>query len=142
MAQVKVGDTIKVHYTGKLTDGTVFDSSEGEMPLEFEVGAGNLITGFEQGVIGMKKDENKTISIKAEDAYGEVREELFFEIEKSQLPEDLKPETGMELISRQANGDEIMVTVTDVKPDSIIIDANHKLAGMDLIFDVKLVEIK
>jgi FKBP-type peptidyl-prolyl cis-trans isomerase SlpA len=141
MAQVKKGDTVKVHYKGKLVDGTIFDSSEGGEPLEFKVGEGSLIPGFEQGVIGMEKDQDKTINIKAEEAYGEVRDELFFEVQKAQLPEEIKPEIGMELVSRQPDGQEFIVTVKEVKPESIIIDANHKLAGKDLVFDVKLVEI-
>jgi len=141
MTKVKTGDTVKVHYTGKLKDGTVFDSSLEREPLQFEVGAGNLIPGFEKGVIGMEPEEQKTIEIEAEKAYGEVRDDLILEIQKQQLPPDLDPKVGMDLISQQPDGQQINVTVKEVKPESIVIDANHKLAGKDLIFEVKVVEI-
>jgi FKBP-type peptidyl-prolyl cis-trans isomerase 2 len=141
MTQVKKGDTVKVHYTGKLTDGTVFDSSDGREPLEFKVGDGKLIRGFDEGVVGMQVDENKTINIDAAEAYGDVREDLIIDVPKSQLPPDLKPEVGMELVSQQPDGQQVVVTVKELKPEAIVIDANHKLAGKDLIFDVKLVEI-
>lgn len=141
MSKVKKGDTVKVHYTGKLEDGTVFDSSEGREPLEFKVGDGRLIKGFDEGVVGMEENETKTINIKAEKAYGTVREDLVIDVPKAQLPEDIKPKVGMELVSQQPDGQKIVVVVKEVKPDSIVIDANHKLAGEDLTFDVKLVEI-
>ncbi len=141
MTQVKKGDKVKVHYTGKLQDGTVFDSSEGREPLEFEVGGGRLIRGFDEGVVGMKVDEEKTINIKAAEAYGDLRDDLIIEVPKAQLPQDIKPEVGMELVSQQPDGQQIIVTVKEVKPEAIVIDANHKLAGKDLTFDVKLVEI-
>lgn len=141
MTQVKKGNKIKVHYTGKLEDGTVFDSSEGREPLEFEVGAGRMIQGFDQGVVGMNLDEEKTINIKSAEAYGEVRNDLIIDVPKAQLPPDIKPEIGMELVSQQPDGQQLVVTVKEVKDDAIVIDANHKLAGKDLIFDVKVVEI-
>ena len=141
MTQVKKGNTIKVHYTGKLEDGTVFDSSEGREPLEFEVGAGRMIKGFDQGVEGMNLNEEKTITIEAAEAYGDIREDLIIDVPKAQLPPDIKPEVGMELVSQQPDGQQIVVTVKEVKPEAIVIDANHKLAGKDLIFDVKVVEI-
>ncbi|GAB4332939.1 MAG: peptidylprolyl isomerase [Bacteroidales bacterium] len=141
MTQVKKGDTVKVHYTGKLTDGTVFDSSEGREPLQFTVGDGRLIRGFDEGVVGMEVNESRTVEIKSEDAYGPVRDDLFVKVPMSQLPEGLKPEVGMELISQQPDGQEIIVTVKEVQDDSVLIDANHRLAGQDLVFDITLVEI-
>ena len=141
MTQVKKGNTIKVHYTGKLEDGSVFDSSEGRDPLEFEVGAGMMIKGFDDGVVGMNLEEQKAINIKAEEAYGDVRKDLIIDVPKAQLPAEINPEVGMELVSQQPNGQQLIVTVTAVKDDAITIDANHKLAGKDLIFDVKVVEI-
>lgn len=141
MSKVEKGSKVKVHYTGKLADGSVFDSSEGREPLEFEVGAGMMIAGFDKGVEGMSKDENKTIVIPAAEAYGEYNNELVFDISKNQLPPDLQPEIGMELMSQQPNGQQMVVTVKEVKDEGIVIDANHKLAGKELTFNVKVVEI-
>lgn len=141
MTQVKEGSTVSVHYTGKLTDGTIFDSSEGRDPLKFKIGEGNLIRGFETGVIGMKVDESKTVNIPAAEAYGEVREDLFFEVPKTQLPPDLKIEEGMDLISQQPDGQQVIVKVKEIKDESVLIDANHKLAGKDLTFEIKVTEI-
>lgn len=141
MSQVKKNDTVKIHYTGKLADGVVFDSSEGREPLEFTVGEGNMIPGFENGVIDMKVNEKKTIVIPAEEAYGEVRDELIQEVPKTNLPEDLEPEVGMGLVSVAPNGQEIQFVVREVKEETIVVDANHPLAGKELTFDVELVEI-
>jgi FKBP-type peptidyl-prolyl cis-trans isomerase SlpA len=141
MSQVKLNDTIKVHYTGKLTDGQVFDTSENREPLEFKVGSGMLIPGFENGVIDMKVNEKKTLNIPSDEAYGPVNEDLFQEVDKSQLPEDIKPEVGMGLMSKRPDGSEMPLTVTEVKDSSIVVDANHPLAGKDLVFDIEVVEI-
>lgn len=141
MTQVKEGSTVSVHYTGKLTDGTIFDSSDGREPLKFKIGEGSLIRGFEDGVIGMKVDESKTVNIKAAEAYGDVREDLFIDVPKSQLPPDLKIEEGMDLISQQPDGQQVVVKVKEIKPEIVVIDANHKLAGKDLIFEIKVTEI-
>ncbi len=143
MSQVKQNDTVKVHYTGKLEDGQVFDSSvqRGE-PIEFTLGQGQLIPGFEQGLIDMEVNEKKTINIPKEEAYGEPKAELIQEVEKNQLPEELKPEVGMPLVSKGPDGREINLVVTEVKDNSIVVDANHPLAGKDLIFDLEVVEIK
>ena len=141
MSKVKKGDKVKVHYTGKLKDGTVFDTSVEREPLEFEVGSGSLIPGFENGVIGMEPEEQKTVEIEASKAYGQVRDDLILEIKSEQLPADLNPKVGMELISQQPDGQQINVTVKEVKDDSIVIDANHKLAGKDLIFEIEVVEV-
>lgn len=143
MSQVKANDTVKVHYTGKLTDGQVFDSSvERGEPIEFTMGQGQLIPGFEKGLIDMKVNEKKTINIPKEEAYGEPREELIQEVQKSQLPEEIKPEVGMGLVSKSPDGQEMNLVVRDVKEDTIVVDGNHPLAGKDLVFDLEVVEIK
>ncbi|MDN3594122.1 FKBP-type peptidyl-prolyl cis-trans isomerase [Zunongwangia endophytica] len=143
MSQVKQDDTVKVHYTGKLTDGQVFDSSvdRGE-PIEFTMGQGQLIPGFEKGLLDMEVNEKKTINIPKEEAYGEPREELVQEVEKSQLPEDLEPKVGMGLVSKTPDGREMNLVVKEVKDESIVVDGNHPLAGKDLVFDLEVVEIK
>ncbi len=142
MGKVKANDTIKVHYTGKLTDGQVFDSSLEREPLEVTLGQGSLIPGFEKGLIDMEVDEEKTIVIPKEEAYGEVREELFQKVSKSDLPENINPEVGMGLMATRPDGSEQQLRVVDVQEEHIVIDANHPLAGQDLIFDLTLVEIK
>ncbi|PKD17092.1 peptidylprolyl isomerase [Salegentibacter salinarum] len=143
MSQVKANDTVKVHYTGKLADGQVFDSSvERGEPIEFTMGQGQLIPGFEKGLIDMKVNEKKTINIPKEEAYGEPREELVQEVEKSQLPEEIKPEVGMGLVSKSPDGQEMNLVVKDVKDETIVVDGNHPLAGKDLVFDLEVVEIK
>lgn len=142
MSQVKQNDTVKVHYTGKLADGQVFDSSEGKEPIEFTLGQGQLIPGFEKGLLDMKINEKKTINIPKEEAYGEPRAELVQEVEKSQLPEEIKPEVGMGLVSKTPDGQEMNLVVSEIKEDTIVVDGNHPLAGKDLIFDLEVVEIK
>ncbi|PXF52001.1 MAG: peptidylprolyl isomerase [Candidatus Methanophagaceae archaeon] len=141
MAQAKYGDTVKVHYTGKLDDGTVFDASVNGDPLQFTIGSGQIIPGFEQAVVGMNPGESKTVKIPAEDAYGQRREDLVLEIEKSQLPEGLKPEVGLQLQSRQPDGRIIVLTIADISESHVTLDANHPLAGKDLTFDIQLIEI-
>ncbi len=141
MTKIKNGDNVKVHYTGKLNDGTVFDSSEGRDPLAFTMGKGMMIPGFEKGVMGMALHEEKTITIPPAEAYGDVREEMIAEVPNSQLPDGLKPEPGMELMSQTPDGHQLVVRVKEVKDDSIVIDANHQLAGKELTFDIKVVEI-
>ncbi|KAB1065482.1 FKBP-type peptidyl-prolyl cis-trans isomerase [Salibacter halophilus] len=142
MSKVKNNDTVKVHYTGKLTSGEVFDSSKDREPLEITVGQGQLIPGFENGLIDMEVNEKKTLNIPSSEAYGDVRNELVQDVPKSQLPEEIKPEVGMPLVSKTPQGQEIQLVVTEVKDDSITVDANHPLAGKDLVFDIELVEIK
>ncbi|OMP30745.1 MULTISPECIES: peptidylprolyl isomerase [Mangrovimonas] len=142
MSQVKDNNTVKVHYTGKLTDGQIFDTSEGREPLEFTLGQGMMIPGFEKGLIDMKLNEKKTISLTKDEAYGDAHPELIQEVQKSQLPEELTPEVGMSLISTAPDGREHQLLVIEVKEDSIVVDANHPLAGKDLIFDLEVVDIK
>ena len=141
MAEVKKGDKVKVHYTGRLEDGTVFDSSEGRTPLEFEVGAGMMIAGFDAAVFGMKIGEKKTAEIPAAEAYGERRDEMMFDVPVSNLPSDLTPEVGMPLAMQQSDGTPVPVKIAEIKGDVVVIDANHELAGKNLIFDIEMVEI-
>jgi peptidylprolyl isomerase len=141
MQQVKNGDTVKVHYHGKLTTGETFDSSDGKDPLEFKVGDGDVIKGFEEGVMGMQIGDKKTIQIPAEDAYGVKNEEMMIEFPKDRFPSDMNPEVGMPLTMSNGAGQNFRVTITEIKDDSVILDANHPLAGEELIFDIELVEI-
>ncbi|ASZ14282.1 peptidylprolyl isomerase [Chitinophaga sp. MD30] len=141
MQAVKNGDTVKVHYHGRLTNGTTFDSSEGRQPLEFKVGAGMVIKGFDNGVLDMKPGDKKTVHIPVVEAYGPKNEELIMDFPKANLPEDLKPEIGMELQMSNPQGNVFPVKVVAVKDEFITLDANHALAGEDLVFDIELVEI-
>lgn len=142
MSQIKENDTVRVHYTGKLVDGQIFDSSLEREPLEFTMGQGQLIPGFEKGLLDMKVSEKKTVTIPSDEAYGQPRPELIQEVEKSQLPEDLKPEVGMGLVSTNPQGQEMNLVVTEVKDQTIVVDGNHPLAGKDLVFDLEVVGIK
>lgn len=142
MQQVKNGDTIKVHYHGKLADGSTFDSSEGREPLEFEVGSGNVIAGFDSGVTGMQVGEKKTINIPIDEAYGQKQDDLIMEFPLDRFPADMKPEVGMQLNMSNGSGQNFPVVIQEVREDSVLLDANHPLAGEDLTFDLELVEIK
>jgi FKBP-type peptidyl-prolyl cis-trans isomerase 2 len=142
MIQVKENNTVKVHYTGKLSDGQVFDSSEGKEPLEFTLGQGRLIPGFEKGLMDMKLNEKKTVTIAKEEAYGEVNQDLIQEVQKSELPQEITPEVGMGLVSKSSDGQEMNLQVIEVREESIVLDGNHPLAGKDLTFDLEVVEIK
>lgn len=141
MQQVKSGDTVKVHYHGRLTDGTTFDSSEGREPLEFEVGSGMVIPGFDNGVMGMAVGDKKTVNIPAEEAYGDKNPDMVVEFPKAQFPEDMQPEVGMRLNMTNGGGQVIPVVIKEVKQDTVVLDANHPLAGEALTFDIELVEI-
>ncbi|MEO7306897.1 MAG: peptidylprolyl isomerase [Ferruginibacter sp.] len=141
MKQVKEGDVVKVHYTGKLSNGEQFDSSIGREPLEFTVGAGQMIKGFDDAMPGMNLGEKKTISIAPEDGYGPRSEEAIIEFPKENVPADMKLEPGMPLTLSNQDGQPVQVIVVEVKDDVIILDANHFLAGQELIFDIELVEI-
>lgn len=142
MSQVKSNDTVKIHYTGKLENGQVFDSSLERTPIEFTIGGGQIIPGLEKGLIDMEVNEKKTIQVPQSEAYGEIQKELFQEIPKEQLPQEITPEVGMGLVAKNPDGSERQLRVAEVKEESIVIDANHPLAGKDLIFDVEVVEIK
>ncbi|NOX47161.1 MAG: peptidylprolyl isomerase [Chlorobi bacterium] len=141
MAKVKNNDKVKVHYTGKLTDGQIFDSSINREPLEFTVGTGQMIPGFDKGVLDMGLNEKKTLKIAAAEAYGETREDLKQEVPRQHLPEDLKPEVGMALASQTPDGHQMQFVVTEVKEETIVVDANHPLAGKELSFEVEVVAI-
>lgn len=142
MAQAKQGDTVQVNYTGKLQDGTVFDTSYNRRPLQFTLGKGQLIEGFEQAVAGMNTGEKKTVVIPAEKAYGPRREESVVAMERKNLPLDTSPQVGQRLEITQADNKTVLVTVTDISETSITLDANHPLAGKELTFDIELVTIK
>jgi peptidylprolyl isomerase len=139
--QVKVGDTVRVHYTGKLTTGEQFDSSEGRAPLEFEVGAGMMIKGFDEAVVGMQIGDKKTVTLAPADAYGEVRQEMIIEFPKENFPAEISPAIGMQLMMNNGAGQQIPVTITEVLADVVVLDANHQLAGKELVFDIEMVEI-
>jgi len=138
---VKKGDKIKVHYTGTLDDGRVFDSSDGREPLEFVAGVGQMIKGFDAAVIGMKEGEEKEISIKPEDAYGAFNPDLIKTVPRDQLPPDQEPLVGMILVVSTAEGAQIPAKITEIDENTIKVNLNHELAGKTLIFDIKIVEI-
>ncbi|MBI5375904.1 MAG: peptidylprolyl isomerase [Candidatus Schekmanbacteria bacterium] len=141
MAQAKDGDKVKIHYTGKFDDGTVFDTSEGRDPLEFTLGEGGMIPGFEKAVIGMTPGDSKTERIVAEEAYGKYDEEMIFVVKREQFPKDFVPEVGKQIGLRRDDGKIMSVTIAELSDDEITIDVNHPLAGQDLNFDIRLVEI-
>ncbi len=137
----KANDKVKVHYKGTLENGDVFDSSEGKDPLEFTLGTGQVIPGFDKGIVGMEVSETKKIEIPADEAYGEVRKELIQDVPKANLPPEIKPELGMELVSKTQDGQQIPLVVTKITDETITVDANHPLAGKNLTFEVELVSI-
>ena len=141
MAQAKTGDTVKVHYTGKLDDGTIFDTSAESEPLEFTIGEGQLIPDFEQAVVGMNPGEAKTVQIPSDKAYGPHHEQMVMVVDRSAFPVELEPKVDQRLQVRQQDGQEFAVTVTDVTESKVTLDANHPLAGKDLTFDIQLTEI-
>lgn len=141
MAQAKVGDMVSVHYTGKLEDGTVFDSSEGHEPLQFEIGTSAVIPGFEHAVVGMKPGESKTAKVTAEQAYGQRETARVVEVELAQLPQDLKLHVGQRLTLTDQQESITYVMVTEMSDSLVKLDANHPLAGQDLVFDIQLVAI-
>lgn len=141
MAKVKEGDTVRIHYTGKLEDGTVFDSSDGDNPLEFKVGEGKTIPGLEQGVIGMTPGESKSISVPMELAYGPYMKEGVFELNRERVPEDFNPGIGQQVQMFRADGLPIIATVIGIFENYFLIDCNHPLAEKTLIFDTRLLEI-
>lgn len=141
MAQAKQGDTVKVHYTGKLDDGTVFDASAERDPLEFTIGEGEIIPGFEQAVVGMEPGETKTARISPEEAYGPHMDDMTLTVDRSQFPDDVEPETGQQLQVQQPGGMVAIVTVSGVSESSVTLDANHPLAGQPLTFDIQLLDI-
>ena len=141
MVEAKAGDTVKIHFTGKMEDETVVETSQDRGPLEFKIGEGDVISGLEQGIIGMQVGDKKTLTISPQEAFGLPREELMVDLNKDDLPEGIKPAVGVYLNIQASDGQTFKVKVVDVKEDTITLDANHPLAGVTLIFDVELIEI-
>ena len=141
MTQAKSGDTVRIHYTGTLNDGTEFDSSSGREPLEFALGSGQVIPGFDNAVDGMAVGETKTVTIPPEDAYGERHEQLVQQVARNVLPDEIEPAVGMQLQSQSPDGRVMNLVVTELHDDSITVDANHPLSGQSLTFAIELVEI-
>lgn len=141
MSKVKDGDTVKVHYTGTLENGEVFDTSENREPLEFTLGEGQLIPGFEKAVTGLAVGDSTTVDIPSKEAYGDVREDLIISVPKAQLPEDIEPQIGMQLQVNQPDGQPVPVRVTAIEDENLTLDANHPLAGKDLSFKIEVVDV-
>jgi peptidylprolyl isomerase len=141
MNQAKQGDIVKVHYTGKLSNGEVFDSSTGKKPLTFKLGDGNLISGFENAVLGMAVGQSRSVTIPADEGYGSHNEQLVAQVERNNFPEKIEVKVGQALQIKKPNGEVVNVTITDVSGEQVTLDANHPLAGKDLNFEIELVEI-
>ena len=139
--KAKVGDTVQVNYTGKLADGSVFDSSIGKQPLEVVLGKNQVIPGFEKAILGMKVGDNKTVTISANDAYGPLHSELIFEVPKENLPAGVAPQVGMQLQGSKADGTPVVATITKISDKTVTLDGNIPLAGKDLTFEIGLVKI-
>jgi len=141
MSKAKNNDKVKVHYTGTLEDGTVFDSSREREPLEFTVGGGEMIKGFDAAVVGMTVGESKKFTIPADDAYGQHREEMVFQVNRSQLPEGMEPEIGQQLQTQAEGGHPVILEIVEIDTETVTLDGNHPLAGKDLNFDIEVMEI-
>ena len=141
MTKAKTGDTVSVHYTGKLDDGTIFDTSAEREPLQFTIGENQVIPGFEQAVIGMEPGDSKSTRIPAEEAYGPRYDEMVVTLDKSHLPEGMEPEVEQRFQLRQPDGQTFIAKVTDIGESNITLDANHPLAGEALTFDIQLTQI-
>ncbi len=141
MSQAKQGDVVSVYYTGKLDDGTVFDSTPEDRPFEFTLGEGKVIPGFETAVSGMEIGESKTVKVKPDDAYGERRDDLVVQVDRKVVPENLDIEVGQRLQMHRADGESVPVTVVEISNNQVTLDANHPLAGRELIFDIELVKV-
>jgi FKBP-type peptidyl-prolyl cis-trans isomerase 2 len=141
MSEAKTGDTVKVHYTGTLTDGTQFDSSRGQEPLQFTLGQGQMIGGFEEAVVGMSLGENKTVTIASGDAYGERNESMVQQVPRSAIPDEIELAPGLMLQAKGPNEETLRFTVADFDDETVTVDGNHPLAGRDLVFELELVEI-
>lgn len=142
MTRAKTGDTVRIHYTGKLEDGTVFDTSRDREPLEFTIGSGEVISGIEQAITGMEPGESKSATIPPEEAYGPRRDEMVVTVGRDRLPPDMDPRVGQRLSVEQQDGRHFHVTVTNVSEGSVTLDANHELAGSSLVFDLELVTVE
>jgi peptidylprolyl isomerase len=141
VVRAKSGNTVKVHYTGKLQDGSVFDTSEDRSPLEFILGDGRIIAGFDEAVVGMSINESKTVILTHDKAYGPHNQDMVMEIERHRIPPDVKPEVGQHFQIPGPDGRNLAVLVVGISDSAVTFDANHPLAGKDLTFDIRLVEI-
>lgn len=141
MAQAKNGSTVTVNYTGRLEDGSVFDETQNKEPLRFVLGKDRLIKGFEQAVVGMSPGESKTVKLPPEDAYGPKRDEMLVSVDRGKIPQDVQPQVGQRVELKQQDGSPIGATVTEVTDSTIVVDANHPLAGHSLTFDISMVEV-
>lgn len=141
MAKAKLGDTVKVHVTGKLEDGKVFDSTVKSEPLQFTIGEGELIRGFENAVVGMVQGEKKTAKVPPDQAFGPHKDDLVLKVNRKIIPTHIKPEVGMELEMSRGDSKKMKVMITEVSDSSVTVDANHPLAGKNLIFDLELLEV-
>ncbi|MGD8944303.1 MAG: peptidylprolyl isomerase [Desulfobacterales bacterium] len=142
MKEAQVGDLVSVHYTGKLKNGEVFDSSKERNPLEFTLGSKELLAGFEDGVVGMKPGETKSVMLEPENAFGDRREDLLLKLPKKEFPQNITPSVGLQLTLSNASGNQMTVVITEVGEDSVTLDGNHPLSGQTVVFDIELVEIK
>ncbi len=142
MTTAQIGNRVRVHYTGRLDDGEVFDSSEGGTPLSFTLGSGQVIPGFENGVLGMSAGDTKTVHIPCADAYGERRQDGVMDVPRGEFPPDMALEVGSSVQGQQSSGQVVTFTIMAVSDEAVTLDANHPLAGKDLTFDLTLVSIE
>lgn len=142
MKEAQVGDVVSVHYTGKLNNGEVFDSSRDRDPMEFTLGKEELLAGFEDGVVGMKPGESRSVTLEPENAFGDRREDLLLKLPKKEFPQNITPSVGLQLKLSNASGNEMTVVVTKVGEESVTLDGNHPLSGQTVVFDIELLEIK
>ena len=142
MTQAQPGNTVRVHYTGRLDDGSVFDSSEGGEPLEFTIGQGQMIPGFEQGVVGMELGESRTVTIAADQAYGVYQPQGVIEVDRSEIPPTIQLEVGLQLQATGPDGRPAQLTVIELSEDKVKMDGNHPLAGKDLTFEIEVIGIR
>ncbi|SFT34657.1 FKBP-type peptidyl-prolyl cis-trans isomerase [Sedimentitalea nanhaiensis] len=141
MTQVKTGDTVSIHYTGTLLDGSTFDSSEGREPLEFEVGSGQIIAGLDEALPGMAVGDKKTVNVPCDQAYGAIQPQMRQSVPRSNIPDEIPLEVGLQLQAQAADGQAVPVTVVEIAEDEVTLDGNHPLAGQDLVFAIELVSI-
>lgn len=141
MSIAEKGKKVTVHYTGKLKDGKVFESSAGKEPLHFDLGSGKVIPGFENAILGMDEGEKKTVEIAMDNAYGPRREDMIAEFQKTQFPDNLELKTGMVFQLNTGDGQTLPVFITEIKDQTVVVDGNHPLAGHDLVFDIELVSV-
>jgi len=142
MKEAQAGDLVSVHYTGKLMNGEVFDSSRDRDPLEFTLGSRKLLAGFEEGVVGMKPGESKSVTLQPEEAFGDRLDDLVLQVAKTEFPQHIKPSVGLQLQMTNPGGAALSVVITDVGEESVTLDGNHPLAGKSVVFDIELLEIK